>query len=376
MRDTFEADGLTLRKVREYVWEIPKEDGMRVPARVLASEGLLEEIAEDLTLRQLTNTTHLPGITTNAICMPDGHQGYGFPVGGVGATDAETGCISPGAIGYDINCGVRMMTTNLTYDDVTGREEELVNALFANVPSGLGGGGIVETDTDIAALDRARKVLGDDAPTASAAVVAGLIAHQDPGDRTAVAVVSEDRRLRRVGQGLGASVTSSFGVVIRAALSDPSIKPGHVKRIVKRMDGNGLHMTGEWRARAAGDAGGYATVMARRSIADGEPGRAPDGKRATGSPRHPELPVAAVGFTRLATRRGDNGSSPVGDGQSGDRTGTRVRFRIRTSRAPPGPCLRRGGESLDVPVWHSDPVSARGGPARRRRLALDGGNRR
>jgi len=156
MRDTFEADGLTLRKVREYVWEIPKEDGMRVPARVLASEGLLEEIAEDLTLRQLTNTTHLPGITTNAICMPDGHQGYGFPVGGVGATDAETGCISPGAIGYDINCGVRMMTTNLTYDDVTGREEELVDALFANVPSGLGGGGIVETDTDAleAVLDR------------------------------------------------------------------------------------------------------------------------------------------------------------------------------------------------------------------------------
>jgi tRNA-splicing ligase RtcB len=88
--------------------------------------------------------------------MPDGHQGYGFPVGGVGATDAETGCISPGAIGYDINCGVRMMTTNLTYDDVTGREEELVDALFANVPAGLGGGGIVETDTDAleAVLDR------------------------------------------------------------------------------------------------------------------------------------------------------------------------------------------------------------------------------
>jgi len=114
----------------------------------------------------------------------------------------------------------------------------------------------IETDTDIAALDRARKVLGDDAPTASAAVVAGLIAHRDPEDRTAVAVVSEDRRLRRVGQGFGASVTSSFGVVIRAALSTPSIKPGYVKRIVKRMDGHGLHMTGEMRERAVGEAGG------------------------------------------------------------------------------------------------------------------------
>jgi len=101
---TFDADGITLEKVRDYVWEIPQEGEMNVPARVLASEALLEEISEDKTLEQLKNTTHLPGITTNAICMPDGHQGYGFPVGGVGALDAENGCISPGAVGYDINC--------------------------------------------------------------------------------------------------------------------------------------------------------------------------------------------------------------------------------------------------------------------------------
>jgi tRNA-splicing ligase RtcB len=145
---TREFDGITLEQVREYVWEIPKEGDMRVPARVLASEPLLEQIGDDLTLQQLKNSTHLPGITKYALCMPDGHQGYGFPVGGVGATDTETGCISPGAIGYDINCGVRMMRTNLTYDDVQGKEEELVEALFANVPSGLGGGGIVETDRE------------------------------------------------------------------------------------------------------------------------------------------------------------------------------------------------------------------------------------
>ncbi|QSW99357.1 RtcB family protein [Haloterrigena alkaliphila] len=101
---TFDADGITLERVREYVWEIPQEGDMRVPARVLASEALLEQITEDKTLEQLTNTTHLPGITNYAICMPDGHQGYGFPVGGVGALDAENGCISPGAVGYDINC--------------------------------------------------------------------------------------------------------------------------------------------------------------------------------------------------------------------------------------------------------------------------------
>ncbi|SEP96349.1 RtcB family protein [Natrinema salaciae] len=145
---TFDANGITLERVREYVWEIPQAGDMRVPARVLASEALLEEIKEDKTLDQITNTTHLPGITNYAICMPDGHQGYGFPVGGVGALDAENGCISPGAVGYDINCGVRMMRTNLTYDELQGREEELVDSLFANIPSGLGGGGIVEAGVD------------------------------------------------------------------------------------------------------------------------------------------------------------------------------------------------------------------------------------
>ncbi|WIV67569.1 RtcB family protein [Natrialbaceae archaeon AArc-T1-2] len=145
---TFETDGITLHQVEEYIWEIPQEGGMRAPARVFASERLLEEIADDKTLEQLQNATHLPGIAKYGICMPDGHQGYGFPVGGVGAFDAEEGCISPGSVGYDINCGVRMMETNLSYDDLQGREEELVDSLFANVPSGLGAGGIVETDVE------------------------------------------------------------------------------------------------------------------------------------------------------------------------------------------------------------------------------------
>jgi tRNA-splicing ligase RtcB len=103
---TFEAGDVTLHRVRDYVWEIPQdhEEGMRVPARVLASEALLEEISDDKTLQQLKNTTHLPGIERYALCMPDGHQGYGFPVGGVAGIDAEDGVISPGAVGYDINC--------------------------------------------------------------------------------------------------------------------------------------------------------------------------------------------------------------------------------------------------------------------------------
>jgi tRNA-splicing ligase RtcB len=153
---TFDAGEITLERVREHVWEIPRTGDMRVPARILASEALLSEISEDKTLEQLRNTTHLPGIQTYAICMPDGHQGYGFPVGGVAGIDAEEGCISPGAVGYDINCGVRMVRTNLSYDDVLGRERELVDALFDAIPSGLGGGGVHEGTVDEveAVLDR------------------------------------------------------------------------------------------------------------------------------------------------------------------------------------------------------------------------------
>jgi tRNA-splicing ligase RtcB len=145
MSDTYDTGEVTLHKEREFVWSIPREEGMNVPGKVLASEELLDEISDDLTLQQLKNSCHLPGIAEHGIVMPDGHQGYGFPVGGVGAIDAENGCISPGSVGYDINCGVRMMRTDLTYDQIQGREEELVDALFANVPTGLGGGGIVET---------------------------------------------------------------------------------------------------------------------------------------------------------------------------------------------------------------------------------------
>ena len=145
---TREFDDITLERVREHVWEIAPEGEMEVPARVLASEALLEEIGDDDSLQQLKNAAHLPGMQKYALAMPDAHQGYGFPVGGVGAIDAEDGCISPGAVGFDINCGVRMLRTPLTYDDVRGREEELVDALFDAVPSGLGGGGVVEGSRD------------------------------------------------------------------------------------------------------------------------------------------------------------------------------------------------------------------------------------
>lgn len=199
---TYDANGITLERVRENVWEIPKEGDMRVPARVLASESLLSELSDDRTLQQLKNTTQLPGITKHAICMPDGHQGYGFPVGGVAGIDAETGCLSPGAVGYDINCGVRMMRTNLTYDDLQGNEEELVNALFEAIPCGLGSGGVAEVDRETVESILARGV--EWALDAGYAVADDLAHCEDEGKRpdadpSAVSQEAKDRGKSQIG---------------------------------------------------------------------------------------------------------------------------------------------------------------------------------
>src|SRR3990167_6464627 len=103
-----------LVKINDWLWEIPKSfrNDMRVPARVYASEKMLEEIVRDRSLEQLVNVATLPGIQNYALAMPDIHEGYGFPVGWVAAFDAEEGVISPGGIGYDINCGVRLLKSS------------------------------------------------------------------------------------------------------------------------------------------------------------------------------------------------------------------------------------------------------------------------
>jgi len=141
---------IQLVQVAENVHEIPQTDEMRVPVRVYGSDALLEEMQTegDLTLTQGRNVATLPGIQKFAVVLPDGHQGYGFPIGGVAAVDTETGVISPGGIGFDINCGVRLLRTPLTYADVKGREEELVDRLYQTIPCGLGKGGYLDIDMD------------------------------------------------------------------------------------------------------------------------------------------------------------------------------------------------------------------------------------
>ncbi len=135
------SEGIELKEVSEHKWMIPKSGKMKVPAVVFASKKLLGQIRKDRTLAQLRNMTELPGIYKHAICLPDGHQGYGFPIGGVAALDFHNGGISPGGIGYDINCGVRMFRTNLRKEDVVPRINELINIIYNNVPSGVGVGG-------------------------------------------------------------------------------------------------------------------------------------------------------------------------------------------------------------------------------------------
>lgn len=129
-----------LEKVDDYSWRIPQKfkPGMQVPGIVFADEDLLDKMKTDRTLLQCANVAHLPGIYKYAITLPDGHEGYGFPIGGVAATDRSEGVISPGGVGYDINCGVRLLTTNLSEQDVRSKLKELTDVIFSKVPSGLG----------------------------------------------------------------------------------------------------------------------------------------------------------------------------------------------------------------------------------------------
>lgn len=138
---------ISLTRVNSYEWRISKEEQscMKVPVIVFADDVLIEKMKQDLTLKQATNVACLPGVQEAVYVLPDGHQGYGFPIGGIAATAIdEGGVVSPGGIGYDINCGVRLLRTNLDYKDIKPKLTELVEELHRNVPSGVGSEGKVK----------------------------------------------------------------------------------------------------------------------------------------------------------------------------------------------------------------------------------------
>ncbi len=133
-----------LRQISSHAWELPTSfrDGMLVPARFITSEKLLSTM-ESGVFEQTANVACLPGILKHAFCMPDGHWGYGFPIGGVAAFDLDSGVISPGGIGFDINCGMRLLLTTLTEEEVRPRIRELVDSLFSSIPTGVGCSGFI-----------------------------------------------------------------------------------------------------------------------------------------------------------------------------------------------------------------------------------------
>ena len=144
---------MNVNKIADNIYEIPKKAlmarvkgkiekfQMKVPVRIYANDYILEKIKNDRTLDQISNVACLPGIKKHAIALSDAHQGYGFCIGGVAGTDAETGMISPGGVGYDINCGVRLLRTNLQFQEVKKSIPSLLNTIFHNIPSGLGSKG-------------------------------------------------------------------------------------------------------------------------------------------------------------------------------------------------------------------------------------------
>src|SRR6266849_2935248 len=132
-----------IHQLNDYVWEIPKQGGMRVPGRVYATRELMADIGKDAALEQVANVAHLPGIVGYSLAMPDIHWGYGFPIGGVAAVDAEEGAISPGGIGFDVNCGVRLLRTGLAADDLAPHLARLADALYQAIPAGVGSAGAI-----------------------------------------------------------------------------------------------------------------------------------------------------------------------------------------------------------------------------------------
>ncbi|HEY93596.1 MAG TPA: RtcB family protein [Dehalococcoidia bacterium] len=138
--------GNTLNKIDEYRWEISMEykPGMRVPGRIYASEDMLDKIWEDNAFEQVANVAFLPGIVRYSMAMPDIHWGYGFAIGGVAATDIKDGVVSPGGVGFDINCGVRILRTNLTVNEIRPKIKQIVDGLYQGIPSGVGSKGMIK----------------------------------------------------------------------------------------------------------------------------------------------------------------------------------------------------------------------------------------
>jgi len=191
------TETIQLTRIEECLWEIPRQGGMRVPGRIYASEKLMANLKDDNCLRQVMNVAHLPGIVGYSLAMPDIHWGYGFPIGGVAAMSIDDGVISPGGVGYDINCGVRLVKTGLVFDEVKDKLARIVDTLFSLIPSGVGSEGAIPK---LSKQDE-KRLLRDGARWAVAEGYGGSddLSHMEEGGRlaTADADLVSDRALER-----------------------------------------------------------------------------------------------------------------------------------------------------------------------------------
>lgn len=150
-----------VNKITDYKFQIAKDEskGMNVPVTIIANDQLISKMVLDRTLDQAVNVTTLPGVKKHVVVLPDGHEGYGFPVGGVAASDLQEGIISPGGVGYDINCGVRLIRTNILESDIRPKLKDLVDSLFSSIPTGVGSEGSIKltnSELDELLIDGAR----------------------------------------------------------------------------------------------------------------------------------------------------------------------------------------------------------------------------
>jgi tRNA-splicing ligase RtcB (3'-phosphate/5'-hydroxy nucleic acid ligase) len=155
-----------VKKIGDFQFQIEKDEAkkMNVPVTIYADDNLISKMIMDRTIDQAVNVSTLPGVKKHVVVLPDGHEGYGFPVGGVAATDLEEGVISPGGVGYDINCGVRLIKTNLTERDLRPKLKDLINELFRAIPSGLGSEGAIKltrSQLDEFLIEGAEKTIND-----------------------------------------------------------------------------------------------------------------------------------------------------------------------------------------------------------------------
>jgi tRNA-splicing ligase RtcB len=134
---------MELKQIDQYRWEVPKTEGMNVSGLIYSDRDMIKAVRQEEAFRQVANVACLPGILGVSLGMPDIHWGYGFPIGGVAAFDMDKGVISPGGVGYDINCGVRLAASSLSLEDIRDRLEEIANAVFQNIPSGIGSTGSI-----------------------------------------------------------------------------------------------------------------------------------------------------------------------------------------------------------------------------------------